>query len=812
MVTTLTLEQWLQQTQRRSGHLLIGGVGHLLLSRSEEEKVERQLAQEILPRILTFAPSQHFTLFMGLAPGADLMILRHLRTGLRAARRTFSITGLLALPPEELVQDWVTRAAREGYTVTRNDHGRLLREVDTELGACDYLVRIGEDTQCSEDERLTRHRRLTAVLAQRSDILVAVLRGGEPPAPGGTAEAVRWFRDPAAIPAEFRLPGPPPSLTRTLYEIEPGTGLTQKPRQFTDSEEAALLEAAEEAMRSGNDLLCNDIVYRALKRGAASPKLHYLKVLSLANTGSTELALDQYAKLAPEDSALTEAWLSLRGRLEKDLALRGMPGARKHFFQSAEFYREAFTRFGSAYSAINAASMLLLAGESAASQPLAQSALKALGEPPPQETACYFHHVTAAEAALVLGDVPACQRSLAQADAYLPDDFSRRGRTLRQLRRLCKRLRLDSEILAPLRLPPTVVLRRSSNLLLDANGGLPALLSEPELKLPRGAVTYVSVCDPLDLRIAERVVEHGGRLHLALPTSPEDMERIWTERYGTTPAERLAQLLPRTHHVTVLRGFLASEHEWSAQQLATLTVGLSLLTVERMGDLWQLMDISGHAEDLHIAPLPPINNARDNMREALAQSGYASSRITQSPAARRMVGLIFADFAGFQRVTDQDLPRYWSDVMGGLAEILNRHGDSVLLRQTWGDALHVVTEDALSAARIAADIRQFIELRQLKRSAVLSDLKVRIAAHYAPVYIGEDPVQRARTYYGSQLSFTARIEPVAPPGTIYVTESFAARLTLESPGDYALEYAGEVELAKNFGTYRLFTLQRVRYG
>mgnify|MGYP000317720775 CR=1 FL=1 len=74
-------------------------------------------------------------------------------------------------------------------------------------------------------------------------------------------------------------------------------------------------------------------------------------------------------------------------------------------------------------------------------------------------------------------------------------------------------------------------------------------------------------------------------------------------------------------------------------------------------------------------------------------------------------------------------------------------------------------------------------------------------------FAGIDPVEKGPSYYGSQLSFTARIEPVTPPGMIFVTEAFAARLALEVPERFACEYAGEVELAKHFGKYRLFSLQ-----
>ncbi len=130
----------------------------------------------------------------------------------------------------------------------------------------------------------------------------------------------------------------------------------------------------------------------------------------------------------------------------------------------------------------------------------------------------------------------------------------------------------------------------------------------------------------------------------------------------------------------------------------------------------------------------------------------------------------------------------------------------MLFRHTWGDAINVVTEDAATAAEIAIAVQACIEDVRRQESGMLAEIELRLAAHFAPAFGGHDPVEKVDNYYGSQLSFTARIEPVTPPGMIFVTEAFAARLALEAPERFAAEYAGEVELAKRFGKYRLFSL------
>jgi len=55
------------------------------------------------------------------------------------------------------------------------------------------------------------------------------------------------------------------------------------------------------------------------------------------------------------------------------------------------------------------------------------------------------------------------------------------------------------------------------------------------------------------------------------------------------------------------------------------------------------------------------------------------------------------------------------------------------------------------------------------------------------------------------VSRTARIEPVTPPGEVYVTEQFAARLALE-PAGFGCDYVGQVPAAKGYGTMRMYHL------
>jgi hypothetical protein len=57
---------------------------------------------------------------------------------------------------------------------------------------------------------------------------------------------------------------------------------------------------------------------------------------------------------------------------------------------------------------------------------------------------------------------------------------------------------------------------------------------------------------------------------------------------------------------------------------------------------------------------------------------------------------------------------------------------------------------------------------------------------------------------------TARIEPVTPPGAVFVTEPFAAMLMLEAPERFVTRYVGRIDLAKEAGSAPMYRLTRAQ--
>jgi class 3 adenylate cyclase len=86
-------------------------------------------------------------------------------------------------------------------------------------------------------------------------------------------------------------------------------------------------------------------------------------------------------------------------------------------------------------------------------------------------------------------------------------------------------------------------------------------------------------------------------------------------------------------------------------------------------------------------------------------------------------------------------------------------------------------------------------------------LALRVGAHLGPVFETHDPVLKTPSFCGTHVTRTARIEPTTPPGQVYVTEAFAARLALERPARLTAQYVGQMPSAKGYGLMRMYVLR-----
>ena len=109
------------------------------------------------------------------------------------------------------------------------------------------------------------------------------------------------------------------------------------------------------------------------------------------------------------------------------------------------------------------------------------------------------------------------------------------------------------------------------------------------------------------------------------------------------------------------------------------------------------------------------------------------------------------------------------------------------------------------AAQIALEIQAELSPKLLQEMGLPPEGGMRISLHHGPIFEHYDAVGSAQTFYGTEVTVAARIEPRVPVGAIYTTQPFAAMVESDQ-NDLNFELVGKMDLAKNYGVRILYRL------
>lgn len=149
--------------------------------------------------------------------------------------------------------------------------------------------------------------------------------------------------------------------------------------------------------------------------------------------------------------------------------------------------------------------------------------------------------------------------------------------------------------------------------------------------------------------------------------------------------------------------------------------------------------------------------------------------------------------------------------MACTAAILESHGENILFRNAWGDALFAVIATPLLAADIALRIQAALGELPLAEMGIPEGSGMRIGLHHGSIYAMHDPVIGRTSFIGTEITTAARIEPITPIGEVYVTQAFASMLSLERASPFSCQYVGRIAMAKNYGAMPMYHLSRTDF-
>ena len=562
-------------------------------------------------------------------------------------------------------------------------------------------------------------------------------------------------------------------------------------------------------------------------------EIKYLRVLALARSGSSQRAVAEAANLTanlpadPLPPELAEDIAALSARIAKYHAMQAPLSERVGLAAAAATaYEDVYRRLGRSYAGINAATLWQIAGKTEHARNLARDVLVLVERETaaltgPADPAHYWAWATRAEALLILGDHPKALTALATAAETHHDDHGGQATTRRQLRFLCSALGVDPEpIVAVLAQPDVVHFCGHMTAPPGASSRFPhaqqAAVTEQvraRLKARQVGFAHGSLACGADIIIAEIALELGAELHLVLPFDLEEFVAISVAPAGPGWTERFQRCLAAATSVTI-----ASDSAYNGDAVlfayaARIAMGQAMNRAESIdARVWQLAvfdgeegsETGGTAHDIaqwrHAGGTTEIIRVSSTRTQTVAPFTVSSKRVIRS--------VLFGDFKGFSRLRDEHIKIFLATIMQPVADVLDRYAEHVIVRNTWGDGLFLVMDDAVNGARCALDLQERLHGVDLAAAGLPADMGLRLGGHTAPLVPVYDPVLRMPMVMGRGLTRAARIEPRTPAGEVYVTTGFAALLRLEPDSGVTSEYVGHLTTAKNFETTPMYLLRR----
>ncbi len=571
----------------------------------------------------------------------------------------------------------------------------------------------------------------------------------------------------------------------------------------------------DDALGSGDMFALFERTRQAIEEYPNDPDVRFLQALAMARLGDPHAALRIYERNNVEEIG-TEDAVSLKGRLLKDLAVRAEGEVQARLFrESSEAYHRANQLSDGYFSAINAATTSFLAGQRESARKLAT----VIGERPDVANPDnFFAAASGAEAMLVRGEVEEATALYAAARQRPDASPGYIASTARQVQMIARHLDISDDqrerLLAAIR--PSPIIHFCGNMFRagwDQEKEV-ARAVEEILDETGAMIAYGPLACGADIVIAEAVLARGGELHAVMPFAEEDFLRTSVRLGGPAWEERYTRARDAASSVTFATQIQHVDDDELFAYCSKLVMGLARLRAEIMQtEAFQLAVWDGKA------PNGVAGTAAD-CAEWARQGGKTYTIpipkerpqldfVAMSDPADRprwaLRSMLFADFAGFSRLDEDLLAQFLGVVMGRIAKVLDRHSDAVLYRNSWGDAVYVVLSTPEEAAKIALEIQSELNPKLLVEIGLPAEDGMRISLHHGPIFEHFDAVQSARTFYGTEVTVAARIEPRVPVGAIFTTQPFAAMIESDR-NNYSFEYVGAMDLAKNYGVRILYRL------
>ena len=586
---------------------------------------------------------------------------------------------------------------------------------------------------------------------------------------------------------------------------------------------------AEKMLRRGEPLLAFDAANEGSSVHPTDVRLRQLQGLALARSGATEHANAILEQLRSEGQA-DEETLGMLGRTYKDLALHAATQDEREDFlkRAAKTYAQAYEGTGGYWTGINAATMSLLCGETDRARVLAQQVhtqgVSVLAAEPNQ----YWLLAALGEAALILREWSQAGEWYERAAQLARNRFGDLQSSRRNARLILQHWNQDQNwIDRYLRIPAVIVF--SGHMIDMPDRATPRFPAELEPAVAQEIQRKIANLKPgfgfssgacgSDILFLEAMLEAGAEIAVVLPYPEEAFVRDsvdfvpnsnWRARFDRVLEKSARVITASSQRLEIggisydfcnqlLFGLAAIRARQLDAQLIPLTVWDGRPGDGAGGAASMVESSRALGYEPEIVDLAKFSAGNSKPRGAVKKVVSTEPR---PPAlfGSRIVAILFADAIGFSKLSEAEVPRFILHFLGAVARWSEKFGELVLTQNTWGDAIYYVFADVESAGKFALAVADLAATTDWREKGLPEDLSLRIALHAGPAYEFMDPITNTRTYGGTHVSRTARMEPITPRGQVYASEAFAALAAAQAVSAFTCDYVGQIPLAKGYGT------------
>ena len=620
------------------------------------------------------------------------------------------------------------------------------------------------------------------------------------------------------------MPAPPADLTELLSKWR-----KRRPGEWSGRPDL-YVALGRRFLERGEPILAYDVFREGLESSPRDPALRRFLALSSARSGASEAAFDILTRLYKEGHR-DEETLGILARIHKDMAAGAHTSRERDAQRRKAFalYLKAYLTYRGYYSGINAAALALILGMRERAVHLARDVEKACllrwRRLDAGNAEAYWIAATLGESLLIQG------RWDESFDWYAKAVRVGRGRsadissTCRQALLIMSATGRDpAGIERVLKIPRVVVFSgHRIDRLGDAafsKGAEHAVRGEIAARLEKldAGFGFASAACGSDILFLECMLARKGEIQVVLPFEPAEFRKSSVDAAGPEWGRRFERVLRRAAYIHVAGDHGKAPGDLAYEYTNLLIDGLGRLHAGFLGTevaalaVWDGRPARGlggtasavrrwRSRGLPVEIVAPPARKRPARR---------SGRFRTEAEPQRIKALVFADVVGFSKLREEQMPQFVDRFMGVAGNILRRSPRKPEYKATWGDALYIVFDDLEDAARFSLDLCERIKRVRWPRLGLPDGLSFRVALHAGPVYVMTDPVTGRRNYMGAHVTRAARIEPIAPPGQIYASQSFAALAAARGISSVTCEYVGQVPLAKRYGSCALYHLRRSR--